>query len=134
MYGTNAESSSVPTVANVRACYAEGTVTNKSACSISATDGPIALKYWHAAWGPISYSLWTISHGWDISARAHVQRYPHTALLYHRKRLGRSRVQIWYVGWGSLTKCFPQVMGWVSLHNAHVQIRTLCHLRNGLAD
>ena len=46
------------------------------------------------------------SHGWGISARAHVQ----TALLYLRIGLADC-VQIWYVGWGSLSTCFPQVMG-----------------------
>ena len=50
------------------------------------------------------------SHGWGISARAHVQ----TALLYLRNGLA-DWVQIWYVGWGSLSTCFPQVMG-ASLH------------------
>ena len=65
-------------------------------------------------WEPISYSLCS-SYGWGISARAHVQRYPHTALLY----LGNGLVdcvQIWYVGSGSLTKCLPQVMDGVHLH------------------
>ena len=41
-------------------------------------------------------------------ARAHV----HTALLYLRNGL-TDCVQIWYVGWGSLSTCFPQVMGGV---------------------
>ena len=56
------------------------------------------VEIWHALGDPISYSLCS-SHGWGISARAHVQRYPHTALLY----LGNGLVdcvQIWYVGWG----------------------------------
>ena len=44
--------------------------------------------------------------GWNVSARAHV----HTALLYLRNGL-TDCVQIWYVGWGSLRTCFPQVMG-----------------------
>ena len=68
--------------------------------------------------GPISYSLCR-SHGWGISARAHVQRYPppppHTALLYLGNGLADC-VQIWYVGWWSLTKCLPQVIGGVHLH------------------
>ena len=50
-----------------------------------------------------------------ISARAHVQRYPHTALLYLGNGLADC-VQIWYVGWGSLTKCLPQVIDEVHLH------------------
>ena len=48
------------------------------------------------------------SHGWSISARAHV----HTALLYLRNGL-TDCVQIWYVGWRSLSTCLPQVMGGV---------------------
>ena len=48
-------------------------------------------------------------------SRAHVQRCPHTALLYLRNGL-TDCVQIWYVGWGSLTKCLPQVIGGVHLH------------------
>ena len=50
----------------------------------------------------------TTSHGWGISARAHV----HTALLYLRNGL-TDCVQIWYVGWASLSTCFPQVRGGV---------------------
>ena len=46
------------------------------------------------------------SHGWGISACAYVQ----IALLYIKNGL-TDCVQIWYVGWGSLSKCFPQVMG-----------------------
>ena len=75
--------------------------------------------------GVMNYVLNTI-HGWGISAGAHV----HTALLYHRNGL-TDCVQIWYVGWRSLNKCFPQVMGGVGY---------LCtcarapHLRNGLTD
>ena len=49
--------------------------------------------------------------GWGISARAHV----HTALLYLGNDLADC-VQIWCVGRGSLTTCFPQVIGWVPLH------------------
>ena len=45
---------------------------------------------------------------WVEYARAHV----HTALLYLRNGL-TDCVQIWYVGWGSLSTCFPQVMGGV---------------------
>ena len=70
------------------------------------------VENWHALGDPLcSYSLCS-SHGWNISARAHVQRYTHTALLY----LGNGLVdcvQIWYVGWGSLSRCFPQVVGGV---------------------
>ena len=62
------------------------------------------------------------SHGWGISARAHVQGYPHTALLYLRNGLADC-VQIWYVGWGSLTKCLPQVIDGVHLH-----VRTCAHI------
>ena len=57
--------------------------------------------------GVMNYVLKTI-HGWGISARAHV----HIALLYLRNGL-TDCVQIWYVGWRSLSKCFPQVMGGV---------------------
>ena len=46
-------------------------------------------------WGPISYSLCS-SHGSGISARAHVQRYPQTALLYLRNGLA-DRIQFWCV-------------------------------------
>ena len=102
---------SVHTVAR-GACYLRG-CHKCSACCISVTAGPIALKFGMHL-GAISYSLCS-SHGWGISARAHVQRYPHTALMY----LGNGLVdcvQIWYVGWGSLTKCLPQVMDGVHLH------------------
>ena len=50
----------------------------------------------------------TTSHGWGISARAHV----HTALLDLRNGL-TDCVQIWYVGWASLSTRFPQVRGGV---------------------
>ena len=60
--------------------------------------------------GVMNYVLKTI-HGWGISARAHV----HTAHLYLRNGL-TDCVQIWYVGWRSLSKCFPQVMGGVGYH------------------
>ena len=39
----------------------------------------------------------------------------HTALLYLTNG-SADCVQIWCVGFESLPKCFPQVMGWVSLH------------------
>ena len=38
-----------------------------------------------------------------------------TALLYLRNGLA-DWVQFWCVGFESIPKCFPQVMGWVSLH------------------
>ena len=47
-------------------------------------------------------------HGWGISARAHV----HIALLYLRNG-STDCVKIWYVGWRSLSTCFPQVTGGV---------------------
>ena len=47
-------------------------------------------------------------HGWGISARAHVR----IALLYLRNG-STDCVQIWCVGWRSLSTCFPQVMGGV---------------------
>ena len=56
----------------------------------------------------------TTSHGWGISARAHVQ----TALLYLRNGLADC-VQIWYVGWASLsTYVLSTSQGWggASLH------------------
>ena len=63
----------------------------------------------------MNYVLNTI-HGWGISARAHV----HTALLHLRNGL-TDCVQIWYVGWRSLSTCFPQVMGEVGISaRAHV--------------
>ena len=102
---------SVPTVAR-GTCYLRG-CHKCSACCISVTDGPIALKFGMHL-GPISYSLCN-SHGWGISAHAHVQRLPHTALLYLGNGL-TDCVQIWYVGWGSLTKCLPQVIEGVHLH------------------
>ena len=86
-----------------------------SACCFSVTAGPIALKFGMQLGDPlVSLCLCSI-HGWGISARAHVQRYPHTALLYLRNGL-TDCVQIWYVGWGSLAKCLPQVIGGVHLH------------------
>ena len=74
------------------------------------------VEIWYALGGPLvtPYAVVTVVTG-GISARAHVQRYPHTALLY----LGNGLidcVQIWYVGWGSLPKCLPQVIGGVHLH------------------
>ena len=73
------------------------------------------VEIWHALGDPLgTYSLYN-SHGWGISARAHVQRYPHTALLYLGNGL-TDCVQIWYVSWGSLTKCLPQVIDEVHLH------------------
>ena len=48
---------------------------------------------------------------WGASARAHV----HTTFLYLRNGLA-DYVQIWCMGGGSLTTCFPQVAGRVSLH------------------
>ena len=40
---------------------------------------------------------------------------PHTALLYLGNGLADC-VQIWYAGWGSLTKCLPQVIDGGHLH------------------
>ena len=48
----------------------------------------------------------------------HVRTYrdtPHTALLYLGNGL-TDCVQIWYVGWGSSTRCLPQVICGVHLH------------------
>ena len=80
------------------------------------------VEIWHAVGDPLvtAYTIVTgraeiPNHGWGISARAHVQRYPHTALLYLGNGL-TDCVQIWYVGWGSLTKCLPQVIDEVHLH------------------
>ena len=61
------------------ACRLRG-VTKKLSCCNSVTARPIVLKFGMHL-GPISYTLCN-SHGWGISALAHVQRYPHTALLY----------------------------------------------------
>ena len=71
------------------------------------------VEIWHALGDPL-VTVYN-SHGWGISARAHVQRYPHTALLYLGNGLADC-VQIWYVGWGSSTKCLPQVIDEVHLH------------------
>ena len=68
------------------------------------------VEIWYALKRPISYSLCS-NHGWGISARAHV----HTAFLYLTND-SADCVQIWCVGFESLPKCFPQVMGGVSLH------------------
>ena len=71
------------------------------------------VEIWYALGGPL---VTPYRHGWGISARAHVQRYPpHRALLYLGNGL-TDCVQIWYVGWGSLPKCLPQVIGEVHLH------------------
>ena len=75
----------------------------------SVTAGPIVLKL-VCNWGSISCSTCS-KHGRGTSARVHV----HTALLYLRNGLADC-IQIWCVGWGSLPKCFPQVMGGVHPH------------------
>ena len=46
------------------------------------------IEIWVSSWGPISYSLCS-NHGWGISARAHVQRYPPHRASVSRERLGR---------------------------------------------
>ena len=51
--------------------------------------------------GLINYMLST-SRGWSITARAHV----HAAILYLRNG-SADCFQIWYVGRGPLTTCFP---------------------------
>ena len=78
------------------------------------------VEIWHALGDPLvtAYTIVTggsLRIGEDRSARAHVQRYPHTALLYLGNGLADC-VQIGYVGWGSLTKCLPQVIDEVHLH------------------
>ena len=54
--------------------------------------------------------MFITSHGWSISARAHV----HTALLHLRNGL-TDCVYIWYVGWGSLSR----YVSWGSLSTSH---------------
>ena len=54
--------------------------------------------------------LWTIIE--KVSDPCPPSPTPYTALLYLRNGL-TDCVQIWYVGWGSLTKCLPQVIGGV---------------------
>ena len=71
------------------------------------------VEIWHALGNPLVTAYTIVTGG--VSARAHVQRYPHTALLYLGNGLADC-VQIWYVGWGSLTKCLPQVIDEVRLH------------------
>ena len=65
----------------------------------------------------LGFMNWVLntSHGWGISARAHVQ----TALLYLRNGLA-DWVQFWCVSWGSWTRCLTQVMGGIcSCARAH---------------
>ena len=71
------------------------------------------IEIWYAVGDPLVTAYAVIPGG--VSASAHVQRYPHTALLYFRNGL-TDCVQIWFVGWGSLAKCLPQVIGEVHLH------------------
>ena len=67
-----------------------------SACCYSVMVGPIVLKFgMHLGTESISYSLCS-SHGWGISARAHV----HTALVYLRNG-SADCVQIWCAGFES---------------------------------
>ena len=68
----------------------------------------------------MNYVLFT-SHGWYISARAHV----HTALLHLGNGLADG-VQIWCLGWGLSTRCFPQVMGGGASARAHVRTPFPC--------
>ena len=72
------------------------------------------VEIWHALGDPL-VTAYAVVTGGGTSARAHVQRYPHTALLYLGNGLADC-VQIWYMGWGSLTKCLPQVIDGVHLH------------------
>ena len=65
------------------------------------------VEIWHALGDPLVTAYAIVTGG--VSARAHVQRCPHTALLYLGNGLADC-VLIWYVGWGSLTKCLPQVI------------------------
>ena len=69
------------------------------------------VEIWYALGNSLVTAYTYSSHGWGISARAHVQ----TALLYLRNGLA-DWVQFWCVGFESIPKCFPQVMDWVSLH------------------
>ena len=98
----------VPTVAR-GACHLEG-CHKCSACCFSVTAGRL---HWNlvCSWGPISYSLCS-NHGWGISARAHVQRYPPHRASVSRKRHGRlcsnlvcGLVVINYYGFQTICKC-----------------------------
>ena len=77
---------------------------------ISQTARPIVFKFgvWVSSHYLSAFHKSWVGQGLSISARAHV----HTALLYLRNG-STDCVQIWYVGWRSLSKCFPQVMGGV---------------------
>ena len=55
------------------------------------------VEIWHALGDPLVSAYAIVTGG--VSARAHVQRYPHPALLYLGNGLADC-VQIWYVGWG----------------------------------
>ena len=68
------------------------------------------VEIWHALGDPLATAYSVVTDG-GISARAHV----HTALLYLTNG-SADCIQILCVGFESLPKCFPQVMGWVSLH------------------
>ena len=68
------------------------------------------VEIWYALGNPLATAHAVVTDG-GISARAHV----YTALLYLTNG-SADCVQIWCVGFESLPKCFPQVMGWVSLH------------------
>ena len=71
------------------------------------------VEIWHALGDPLVTAYTIVTGGYLCTcARAEV---PHTALLYLGNGLADC-VQIWYVGWGSQTKCLPQVIDEVHLH------------------
>ena len=75
------------------------------------------VEIWNALGSPLVTRLCS-SHGWGVSARAHV----HSALLYLRNG-SADCVQIWCVGLESLLKCFTQVIGGV-LGGVSLHVRT----------
>ena len=69
------------------------------------------VEIWYALGNPLATAYAVVTDGVDMSARAHV----HTVLLYLTNG-SADCIQVWCVGFESLPKCSPQVMGWVSLH------------------
>ena len=62
------------------------------------------IEIWYALGNPLVTAYAVVTDG--------VSLHVHTALLYLRNG-STDCVQIWYVGWVSLSRCFPQVMGGV---------------------
>ena len=103
---------SVPTVAR-GACYLRG-CHKCSACCISVTDGPIALKFGMHLGDPLVTAYTVVTGG--VSLHVRTCRDTPTPRFCISEMAWPIVVQIWYVGWGSLTKCLPQVIDEVHLH------------------